>query len=910
MDYLKFIEQLPGFYQHWQQPSVCPQSEQFSEIVKQLPGAATAKVLQLLNFAVACLATDEVYCEIGGEAATLVGALLNHSERLAYAVEEGSVPRSQSLESTIAQFGLESQVCLCQQEFESFFADLKSMEISDRIGVYFYNGAHDYRSQLLSLMLVKPFLADRALIVLTGSHWDAVQQATWDAIAVLPQLQLLDLPVADWGLQVLSWDVAANHTRAWNPAHRKPKFLQALSQSPATFYLQQGIVLEQAEDYAAAGQAWQQAIALDPDFLEPYHRLGNLVTAHGDPEQATLIYQASIARNPNNSVMYLDLGTGLLIQGRVEAAIAAYETGLAIDPQNNDLLNQLEFAQRLTPEQAHQFAAAELFVRQRYDAAVIHLQALLTITPDLEVFSILATCYEKTKNDVAVVETCRSGIQFFPSAVNLHRQLIGALTNLNQAEAAIAQATIAVQQFPDEPFFQVKQALTLPLLYQNEAEIGVWRDRFTQGLNQLTQTPLPSDRTGLQQALSDHTNFWLSYQNQNDLDLQIQYGQWFHQVTTDGQQPELQRPIILRKKLRIGYVSGCLWQHTVGKLIIGWWRQHDRHRFEIYSYFLLNERDDLNQEFRQLSDRWFQSQDLAAICQQIRDDRLDVLVFPEFGMQALVSQIAVQRLAPVQCTSWGHPVTSGLPTIDYFLSSDLMEPETGETHYSERLIRLPNLGICFTAPKLAAPTKSRAHWGLSEAAIVYLSCQMLGKMLPQQDAIFAAIAQQVPQAQFVFIARPNPTIAAQFLQRLQRAFAAVDLDAANHCLMLPPQNQADYWMLNQRSDIFLDSFGWSGGHTTLEAIACNLPVVTLPGEFMRGRHSYAILQQLGVTATIAQTPAAYIQIAVRLGQDAEFRNHLRQAIAQSHPNLYDDKTCVTALEAFYQSVAGSLLNDT
>jgi len=217
-----------------------------------------------------------------------------------------------------------------------------------------------------------------------------------------------------------------------------------------------------------------------------------------------------------------------------------------------------------------------------------------------------------------------------------------------------------------------------------------------------------------------------------------------------------------------------------------------------------------------------------------------------------MTQLAALRLAPIQCTSWAHPVTSGLPTVDYFLSSDLMEPSNAVEHYAEKLIRLPNIGISYPQPAIPAATATRANFRLREEAVVYLCCQTLCKYLPQHDDIFAEIARRVPQAQFAFISRPNADIGKLFQQRLQRAFAKYGLDSGDFCTILPKMDEKAYGNLQLLCDVFLDSFGWSGGHTTLEAIACNLPIVTCPGEFMRGRHSFGILQMLGVTETVAQ----------------------------------------------------------
>src|SRR6185369_581127 len=149
----------------------------------------------------------------------------------------------------------------------------------------------------------------------------------------------------------------------------------------------------------------------------------------------------------------------------------------------------------------------------------------------------------------------------------------------------------------------------------------------------------------------------------------------------------------------------------------------------------------------------------------------------------------------------------------------------------------------------------------------------LFKYLPQHDDVFARIAKRLPAAQFIFLT-PRDAIGKIFLERLDRAFAAEGLKASDHCIVHPALLPHDYLNLNVVSDVFLDSLEWSGGVTALEAIACGLPIVTLPGPYMRGRHSYGILTQLGVTETIARDKAEYVEIAARLGQDKKWRDEV------------------------------------
>jgi predicted O-linked N-acetylglucosamine transferase (SPINDLY family) len=356
-------------------------------------------------------------------------------------------------------------------------------------------------------------------------------------------------------------------------------------------------------------------------------------------------------------------------------------------------------------------------------------------------------------------------------------------------------------------------------------------------------------------------------------------------------------PLKENNKIRIGYVSAYLHSYSGTLWLTGWLRYCDHQNFEIYCYYTGNEPDRITQQFQNHSDVFHHiPHNLEAACEQIIADQLHILVFPEIGMNSQIMQMAGLRLAPIQCAAWGHPVTPGLPTIDYFLSGDLMEPENAQEHYSERLIRLPNIGVSYPKPYIPPRRKTREDFQLRDDALIYLCCQAPYKYLPQYDFIFAEIARRVPKAQFVFLR------GGLLKQRLSRAFASIGLNYEDYCVLLSIPERFDYLMINLLSDVYLDTFTWSGGNTTLEAIACNLPIVTCPGEFMRGRHSDSFLKMLGVTETIAQNEAEYIEIAVSLGLDPAWRSNIAQRMSQSHDRLYDDKACLAGLEAFFKQI--------
>ena len=285
--------------------------------------------------------------------------------------------------------------------------------------------------------------------------------------------------------------------------------------------------------------------------------------------------------------------------------------------------------------------------------------------------------------------------------------------------------------------------------------------------------------------------------------------------------------------------------------------------------------------------------------QAILADAPHVLIYPDIGMDPAAVALAAQRLARVQCNSWGHPDTSGCPTVDYYLSSDLMEPSGADAHYTERLIRLPNLSVYYEPADAPATLPTREELGLRPDATVYWSGQSLFKYLPQHDDVFPRVAKEVPGCQFVFITYyRGDYVTGLFRQRLDRAFDAFGLRADDHCVFLPRLKPAQFVAAASVADIFLDSIEWSGCNSTLECLTHDVPVVTIPGAMMRGRHGMAILKMMGITETICDTIDDYVATAVRLGRDAEWRTQLRRRIADCKPRLYRDRSVITALEDF------------
>jgi protein O-GlcNAc transferase len=189
---------------------------------------------------------------------------------------------------------------------------------------------------------------------------------------------------------------------------------------------------------------------------------------------------------------------------------------------------------------------------------------------------------------------------------------------------------------------------------------------------------------------------------------------------------------------------------------------------------------------------------------------------------------------------------------------------------------------------------------LRATGTLYWCGQSLFKFLPQFDEAFARIAGAAGECQFVFIQHQEGThVTGLFRRRLDRAFGALGLNSDDYCIFLPRLDQA----ATGQCHVFLDSIGWSGCNSTLESLLYDLPIVTMAGPLMRGRHSMAILRMMGVTETIPATIDDYVSIAIRLARDVPWRLALKAKISAAKHRIYCDSACITGLEQFLNRVA-------
>ncbi len=442
-------------------------------------------------------------------------------------------------------------------------------------------------------------------------------------------------------------------------------------------------------------------------------------------------------------------------------------------------------------------------------------------------------------------------------------------------------------------------ALGLPATYASSADLHSVRAQFKQNLTAFV-TEYTVEKIRLIAPTPDKLywdNFFLTYQGENDLPLQTLFGRWLSDCLAVLLPEFAMAPTPpARARPRLAMVSSYFHECTIGWYFSSWVETLALRNWELILVHTGLDRDALTERLaRSAHGEVTLCGTLTENASALRELAADIVLYPELGMDRDVIALAALRMAPHQVCAWGHPVTSGLPTMDVFLSCAEMEPVNAREHYTERLITLPALGTRYLSPDIPS-AMSRQQMGLPEQRTLYLVPQTLYKLHPDTDGILVEIVRRDPSALFVMFELSPPSPVLRVHERLMRALSQVSSEPRRHVHWFAECSRENYLRINLACDVMVDGLHWSGGNTSLDALHCGLPVVTCPGPFMRGRQSAAMLRALDCAGLIARTPEELVQIAVSVARDSQLRAEFVARIRAHLPNLTQSDLPLEALD--------------
>ncbi len=357
------------------------------------------------------------------------------------------------------------------------------------------------------------------------------------------------------------------------------------------------------------------------------------------------------------------------------------------------------------------------------------------------------------------------------------------------------------------------------------------------------------------------------------------------------------------KLLKIGYLSHCLSNHSVGWLARWLFQHHDRERFQIHAYFI-----NYKQVFDPLQEWYVQNVTQAYkggissedIAEKIYQDEIDILIDLDSITLDIACEIMALKPAPVQATWLGWDA-SGIPAVDYFIADPYVLPESAQEYYTEKIWRLPQTYIAVDGFEVGVPTLRRDSLDLPSDAVVYLSAQRGFKRYPDTARLQMRILKEVPNSYFLIKGLGDAEAVQKFFMQLAQE-EGVDSDRLRFLPLDPSETIHRANLLI--ADVVLDTYPYNGATTTLETLWMGIPLVTRVGQQFAARNSYTMMMNAGITDGIAWTDEEYVEWGVRLGKDKALRNKIAcqlKASRQTAP-LWNAKQFTREMENAYEQM--------
>jgi len=657
----------------------------------------------------------------------------------------------------------------------------------------------------------------------------------------------------------------------------------------ASFHNNRGNVLKALGRMDEALASYRRALTLKPDHAEAHAHVGSVLQAQGQHDAAVAAYRQALSLKPGSAETHNNLGNTLQAQGKLGEAVAAYACALALKPGYAE---------------AHGNLGNVLKAQGRLEDAVASYRHSLALKPD----------YAQAHNNLGIVlleqESLEEAIASFgralalkPDYVEAQIHLGHALKEQGQPEEAQAAYRRALVLNPDDADARLGLAIAaIPLMPRTVEESTAAIDAFSRSLEELTAWSR-AHRGMLGRSVGRNQPFYLTYRPRDVSGVLARYGDLMSTEAADywqgsggaspaprleagaarpgtgtpvtahpGAQAEAARPAAgqphTSHRIRMVIVSGQVRRHPAWDVILRGIVAHlDRRQFETILYHTSAIVDEETRRAVTHVDRFVQGpRSIRGWLEEIARDRPQILFYPEVGMDPATCSLAAMRLAPLQVASWGHPTTTGLPTIDLFLSGELLEGPAAERHYRERLVRLPGTGVVTEMTALQAqPWEGPPR---TPGVVRFALCQQPIKFDPADDALWVRIARGAGPAEF-WLASPHKLRWAtnRLRERLAGAFQAAGLDSRSVQVM-PWLPRERFMGFLDDMDIYLDCPAFSGYTTAWQAVHRGLPIVTLEGEFLRQRLAAGLLRQIGLPEGIVQSPEHYLETALRWSQEA------------------------------------------
>lgn len=670
-------------------------------------------------------------------------------------------------------------------------------------------------------------------------------------------------------------------------------------------------------------ECYKVAIKLNENYYAAYTNLANLYSDILDFDNAEILYKKILNLNPKYINALLGYAKLLKILKRENEFDEVLKKLSIISPNNPDILNNLangnyalgnyldaniqyQEALKLQPNNIDYLTNYAIFLsnmEKKKEAEILFHRVLKIDNKNLKSFCYLGSLnFEKRDHNQAKYYFNEAlKISEFNEHANVGMAIINyTVGNCPKAEQYLQKAI----EFNSKAW----QARWLSMVMQfpsvqdgtNTHEKNIIE--FIKKIDAINSDLENSDPLELFKAVGMQQPYYIAYSEYNNKLALSKYGDLSSKVM---ERWRTSHNIKLNKfqklnanKIKIGVVSDQIRYHSVWNAFLkGIITQVDKSRFEVHIFYTKSLIDSETQIAKNNSQSFhYGNKSLQQWAELIITTDLDILFYPEIGMGVMPFKLACMRLCDKQITSWGHPETSGLPTMDYFISSDFLEDKASDNYYREKLVKLSNLGSYYTPISVEYPDELDIKYTKKNDFKRLLCLGAPNKYMPEYDFIFVEIIKKIDKIKFLFMQDANGRHAA-LLARLKKLFILNNLNITNYIELCPhDMNRHDFSAVMKNSDLMLDSIGFSGFNTAMQSIECLLPIVTKNSPYMRGRNASAILKKMDLPELIVESDQDFINLVVKLISNKEFYDNIKNQMLIKKSKLYNDISVIRDFE--------------
>ena len=450
--------------------------------------------------------------------------------------------------------------------------------------------------------------------------------------------------------------------------------------------------------------------------------------------------------------------------------------------------------------------------------------------------------------------------------------------------------------------YKIIKNFIYPNFFENQKELDLTRNEFKSSINDLECTN--DIKLSVEKDAIDPPIFNISYDQYENLELNKKivnlYRKFYPQLNQDLSHEKK------NKKIKIGFFSEFFSNHTIGKLYKGIIFKLDNIKFEVYVFHSENTKKSpifeefLNAEIDLNIKNIILPKNFDKKIEIINKENLDIAFFPEIGMSTEFYFLSYVRLAKKQITSWGHPITTGNNSIDYFLSSKLIETDNAQKKFSEKLILFEHLPMYFYKPKI---NKTLSKEEMIKRNIYFCS-QTLIKVHPNFDEIINKILTKDKKAKIFFIQDKSKIISKKLFERFKKNIP-LRYESINFIDQLRVE---DYINFCGSASVLLDTLYFGAGNSFHESMFYGTPTITMPTKHLKSRIVVGAYKQMKIeNPPVVGEIDEYVDRAVEIANLNEknmldVKNYYSK---NANLYLYENINIIKNLEKFFINISSS-----